>query len=136
MRTKWAQVYEGNSSNHSSTIVNYLAKYAKYIFFNPAFVITELTGDDLFQMIATAGHTAQGMDHWAYADLSLLPASAFHYLARLLGLVESGRPWPTQMLFSRAHLLSKNPDDLFNPMEYRFLMITSIYLPLMGQNPT
>ena len=25
MRTKWAQVYEGNSRNHSSTIVNYLA---------------------------------------------------------------------------------------------------------------
>ena len=54
--------------------------------------IDEITGDDLFKTVADAGHTAQGMDHWAYTDLSLLPASAFHYLVLLLPLNQSGKP--------------------------------------------
>ena len=123
LRTKWEQIYLGNSGHHLSTITNYLTKYAKYIFCHSAFDVTELTGDDLFNTIASSGHTSQGMDHWAYVDLSLLPAS-FHYLAKLLSLIEHGQPWPEQLLFSRAHLLSKNPGDTLNPLEYRFLMIT------------
>ena len=99
MRTKWEKVYEGNSNNHSATITNYLTKSAKYLFRHHAFVVTELTGEDLFNTIATSGHTSQGMDHWAYADLTLLPSSAFHYLARLLNLVESGLPWPGSVAF-------------------------------------
>ena len=98
-----------------------------------AFVVSDLKGEDLFNTIATAGHTSQGMDHWAYADLTLLPLSAFHYLALLLNLVEQGKPWPDQLLYSRAHLLSKNPEDTLNPLEYRFLMITSSIYRLWGK---
>ena len=133
MRTKWDGVYQGNSGSHATTISSYFIKYAKYIFRHSAFVVTDLKGEDLFNTIATAGHTSQGMDHWAYADLTLLPASAFHYLALLLNLVEQGKPWPDQRLFSRAHLLSKNPEDTLNPLEDRFLMITSSIYRLWGK---
>ena len=133
MLTTWVRVYEGNSHHHGSTIINYLCKYAKYMYSSPEMVIDDITGDDLFRTVADAGHTAQGMDHCSYTDLSLLPLSAFHYLALLLRLIESGKPWPAELLFSRVHILSKNPDEPLNPMEYRFLMITSWIYRLWGK---
>ena len=89
-------------------------------------VFADITGDDLFHIVADAGHIAQGMDHWACTDLSLLSASAFRYLALMLRLMESGKPWPAQILLTC-------PEEPLNPMEYRFLMITSSIYRLWGK---
>ena len=107
LRTKWAPVYGGNSSNHGQTISNYLTKYAKYIYTSAEYTVEQISGEEFFHTVAAASHTAQGMDHWSYTDLLLFPASTFHYLALLLSLVEAGFGWPQQLLLSKAHLLSK-----------------------------
>ena len=65
------------------------------------------------------------MDTWTY-DWKWLPREAYVQLCMLLTLAEAGHPWPSQLLHARAHMLSKDPDDPFNPLAYRLLLITPI----------
>eukprot|EP00973_Karenia_brevis_P073992 10283093-Karenia_brevis.AAC.1 len=89
LRHRWATVYCGNSKNHAATIWHYLVKYASYIYRAASFHVDSISGQDLYFAVAHASHTAQGMDHWAYADYQLLDVSAFDVLASLLDLVET-----------------------------------------------
>ena len=47
-------------------------------------------------------------------------------LAQLLDLVEQGCPWPRQLLYTKAHLLSKDPNKRLDPLQYRCLTITPV----------
>eukprot|EP00973_Karenia_brevis_P070596 9813429-Karenia_brevis.AAC.1 len=105
MRRRWHAIYKGNVDDHFATIWRYLFKYSPFIYRASPHNLANISGQDLFDAVDAAGDSAPGMDHWSYADLRLLPVSAFDVLASLLILVEMGSPWPTKLLKAKAHLL-------------------------------
>ena len=105
MRNKWDAVYQGSVSNHEDTITNCFHKYARFIFRSAEAHVNDITADDLFDSVADAGRTSQGMDHWVFSELSLLAFPAFHYLAILLGLIDAGNHG-LQDFFSRERIYS------------------------------
>ena len=62
LRSKWAQVYQGNSASRVDTIFEYCAKYAKFLFKASQFVVPDITGQDIFDAAATARNTGSGLD--------------------------------------------------------------------------
>eukprot|EP00973_Karenia_brevis_P031843 4393927-Karenia_brevis.AAC.1 len=70
-----------------------------------------------------AEHSAAGMDHWSPADFQLLSDCIFDQLAILLDVIENGAPWPETLLHTKASLQPKDPDDQYNPLANRILLI-------------
>ena len=133
LRKAWKPIYDGNSSDHATTVTQYFLQYAYFLFRGPKFQAQPLTGADLYNTVKIAGHTAPGFDHWTYSDFSLFPVIAFEPLADLLNRLEQGQPWPSTALPSKAHALSKNPEQPSNCLEYRFLLITAVLYRLWGK---
>ena len=126
VRSSWATVYAGNVANPMQATARYLHKHAAYIFKASPFKLAELDPDELHQVVLSCSPSAAGLDSWTYDDWKWLPREAFVQLCMLLTLVENGHQWPAQLLNATAHMLSKDPDDPFNPLAYRLLLITPI----------
>ena len=62
-------------------------------------------------------------DRWAPADFALLPDEAFEWLAKLLRLIEDGKPWPAHLSHTKAAYMEKDPEDRMNPVAYRVLQL-------------
>ena len=74
------------------------------------------------------GDSAAGLDQWTPGDMKLLSDLAFESLAELLNMVEEGADWPEQLKVARATFLPKNPEERFDPLEYRvLLMLPAVY---------
>eukprot|EP00973_Karenia_brevis_P093939 12419910-Karenia_brevis.AAC.1 len=48
-------------------------------------------------------------------------------------MIEGGANWPHQVLHAKAHPLPKDPLHLFDPLAYRFLLLTSILYRAWGK---
>merc|ERR1739843_74809 len=66
------------------------------------------------------------MDGWTKADLSWLSDTAFQWLTRCLQSIEDTQQLPASLTTARAVFLSKDTEDMGNPMAYRILKITSM----------
>eukprot|EP00973_Karenia_brevis_P044205 6124783-Karenia_brevis.AAC.1 len=64
------------------------------------------------------------MDGWTYADWRLLPPGALEVIAYLYHRVEQGDSWPQAALCARSHPLNKDPSTPFQPLSYRFLLLS------------
>ena len=60
---------------------------------------------------------------WTPADFKFLSEKAFDELATLLNMIENGAKWPEQTKVSRAAFLSKDENDLLNPLAHRVLLM-------------
>eukprot|EP00973_Karenia_brevis_P033283 4592480-Karenia_brevis.AAC.1 len=58
---------------------------------------------------------------------------AFITPACILNAVERGHHWPSPTLHTKSHPLNKGPTTPFNPLSYRFLLLTSILYRLWGR---
>eukprot|EP00973_Karenia_brevis_P010882 1473597-Karenia_brevis.AAC.1 len=63
------------------------------------------------------------MDNWSPADFKLLSDRIFNMMAEMLNMIEEGAEWPQALLQGKAVLLPKDPEDRFNPLAYRILLI-------------
>eukprot|EP00973_Karenia_brevis_P065461 9095735-Karenia_brevis.AAC.1 len=70
-----------------------------------------------------ASHSDAGMDNLSPADFKLLSEAVFNKLAQLLQMIEDGAEWPEALLHGKAVLGLKDPEDRFNPLAYRILLI-------------
>ena len=59
-------------------------------------------------------------------DLYWASDKAYKWLAQWYHTIETTHQWPAALTKARAVFLSKDPDDIGNPMAYRILKITSI----------
>ena len=97
LRDSWQAVYRGSVSEVQDLITNYLSTYAPYVCTAPS---TKLSPIQALNLMYTCTHTTQsasGMDTWTPKDFSCLPLFPFEWLAKLLNLIEEGRPWPTPL---------------------------------------
>ena len=69
--------------------------------------------------------SAPGLDGWSAQDLEILSDKAYQLLVNMLDSIEGGANWPKAMQATRAVFLSKDPEDVQNPLAYRSLKITS-----------
>ena len=126
IRRAWSGVFAGNVADPIKATNHYLNKYSTYLFRADPFVIGALDPDELQRTVCDCSPSAPGMDAWTFDDWKFLPREAFVHLCTLLTLTENGHQWPSQLLHAKAHMLSKDPDDPFNPLAYRLLLITPI----------
>ena len=70
---------------------------------------------------------------WTPADIKFLSRDAFDELAVMLNMIEEGAEWPEQTRTSRAAFLSKDPNDLLNPLAYRVLLMMPYVYTLWGR---
>ena len=126
LRQAWDAIYAGNVSNVAQHVAHYITKYANYLYRSTTHHLAPLTGRDLQLEILHTANSSPGLDLWTYNDLKLLPLEAFDMLAQLLNSIEQGCPWPNQLLYTKAHLLAKNPDKRLDPLQYRCLTITPV----------
>ena len=126
LRSSWAPVYQGNVVNQQLAVERYLSKYSKYIFRACPCILPQLDPQELANVFHECGPSAPGFDGYKYEDFKLLPLVAFQHLVSILQLIESGHPWPEQLLHTRAHMLSKDPEKMFDPLAYRLLLITPV----------
>jgi hypothetical protein len=73
------------------------------------------------------------MDMWTPADFKFLSREAFDELAVMLNMVEEGAEWPEPMKYCRAAFLSKDENDLLNPLAYRCLLMMPYVYRLWGR---
>ena len=57
------------------------------------------------------------------ADLQMLSAKTYQALADLLNIIEEGAEWPEPMEVARAAFLTKDAQDMLNPLAYRILLM-------------
>ena len=100
-----------------------MEKYDRYIFKKKEANLEKLEGRDLRITAACTGESAAGLDQWAPGDFKLLSDLALEKLAEMLNMVEEGAEWPEQLGKARAAFLSKSPEDVLNPLEYRVLLM-------------
>ena len=133
---KYGKIYAGNfgdAQKQEAAAKEYMARYAKYIYKAPKATLERLTGRDLEQAAMHAKDTAGGMDMWTPADFKFLSEKAFDELATLLNMIENGAKWPVQTKVSRAAFLSKDENDLLNPLAYRVLLMMPYIYRLWGR---
>ena len=63
---------------------------------------------------------------FAPEDFALLSDAAYEWLAVLLHLVESGSPWPKDVLHAKAAYLAKDAHNAEDPLAYRVLLILPV----------
>eukprot|EP00973_Karenia_brevis_P030321 4181563-Karenia_brevis.AAC.1 len=96
-------------------------------------MLSAITPQQLYDTVQLTSTSAPGMCSWTYSEWKLLPLVVYIHLAVLLNKVESGEPWPNQVLHTKAHPLSKDPTQPFHPLAYRFLLLTSILYRIWGK---
>ena len=68
------------------------------------------------------------MGQWAPGDLRILSKEAFKMMAKMMNVIERGRPWPEQLQKARAAFLAQDMEDMLNPLAYwALLMLPSTY---------
>jgi len=103
----------------------FISKYTNYLPKAPPFVLGDITVGKLRETCRNGDDSAAGLDGWAVKDMALLSDYALEFIVKLLNAIEVGAPWPAHMLDTRAVFLSKDPNDIANPLKYRILKITS-----------
>eukprot|EP00973_Karenia_brevis_P059889 8336919-Karenia_brevis.AAC.1 len=117
----------------SDTVSQYIHKYKDFIYCAPGCSIAQIIAQDIYDVVQGTDESAPGMDGWRYSEWQLLPPSAFHSIAHLYHLIESGCPWPQQTLHTRSHPLCKDPSHHLQPLSYRFLLLTPILYRVWGK---
>ena len=126
LRSKWGGVMEGNSDSHVHTLLTYLAKYRNLLFRSTATQLAPLTGKDLMDTCLQSSISAGGMDGWGTEEFRLMPLVFFEWAATVLNMIETGDPWPADLLHHRSSCLLKDPNTPYNPLSYRILKIMPV----------
>ena len=74
----------GDKRSHASS---FMSKYKEHIFSSVPFSKPSWTGEFLHIICVEGPFTAGGMDGWSPIDLSILPPSAFDWIAQMLSLI-------------------------------------------------
>ena len=135
------KIYDGNVGCTQSLLSNFFRKYRSYIPSladhlpyvttntkgpNKHYATSNITGEQLYEVLKRMHPSAQGLDHIFTADLRMLNSSALQWLADMYNIIEEGAPWPDPCLQVRTAYLTKPGGDPFNPSDYRNLSITSV----------
>ena len=67
------------------------------------------------------------MDGWSPIDLSILPPSAFDWIAQMFNAIENGCEWPDGMLHGKASSMSKTGEPTCDPNKLRVLLLLPIF---------
>ena len=121
----WEQIMHGRPDSLQEVADAFVSKYRKYIFKSPEFKLRDLSVEDFKAVCRDTSDSAAGLDGWAEQDIALMSDYAIQLIVDLLNAIEHGAEWPQHMLVTRAVFLSKDPDDISNPLAYRILKITS-----------
>ena len=70
---------------------------------------------------------------WTPTDYKFLSRDAFDEVAVMLNMIEEGAEWPEQTKTSRAASLSKDENDVLNPLAYRVLLMMPYVHRLWGR---
>ena len=122
----WQSIYSGNATDQQKLVDQFMHKYSTYIYKADQFIARDITAERLQAECTNARPSAGGMDQWAPDEMALLSLKAFKTLVSLLKLVENGAPWPQHCQHARASFLSKDPDDLLNPLSDRVLLMLPV----------
>lgn len=124
----WQAIYHGNAEDQHDLVNKFLQQYDEHIHDAKEFTAREIIAQRLQNECTTARASAGGLDQWAPDEFALLSLKAFHHLAEMLKLIGNGAEWPTNCLHARASYLSKDHNDLLNPLSYRvLLMLPEVY---------
>ena len=55
--------------------------------------------------------------------MAMLPKEAYHYMARMLNLVEEGEQWPRGIQEAKAAFMEKAEGNVDDPLKFRVLRI-------------
>ena len=105
VREAWGKIYNAKSESKDQQDQRaqcFLDKYSKYITRRAAFALSPITAAGVQSACRLSSHTASGTDGWSPDDLSLMPPIAYHWLARLLNMVEFQKKWPSQLLHAKS----------------------------------
>ena len=123
----WQNIYDGNAEDQQLLVDNFIAKHDEHLFHaKEIFDVPTIDANMLQHECMNARKSVGGLDQWTPEDFTLLSTRAFHYLAMLLNIIEEGAPWPTDTLTARASFLSKDPDDVTNPLAYWVLLMLPV----------
>ena len=128
----WAPIYNGNAQHMEHLVDTFFQKYEHHIHRAPATTVPDITWEEVKYACTHGSNSAPGMDGWTKLDLSWLSNTAYQWLARCLNSIEATQQWPTSITKARAVFLSKDEQDMGNPMAYRILKITSALYRLWG----
>ena len=126
VRDAWHPIYNGNTANMQQLIDNFFIKYQQHIHQAPPTNIQPLTWHDVKVACNQGNSSAPGMDAWTKHDLSWLSDLGYQWLTKCYNTIEATHQWPSAMAHARAVFLSKDTEDMGNPMAYRILKITSV----------
>ena len=126
IRDAWHPIYNGNSANMQQLIDNFFNKYQQHIHQATPTSIQTLTWQDVKAACNQGNSSAPGMDAWTKHDLSWLSDLGYQWLTKCYNTIEATHQWPSAMAHARAVFLSKDTEDMGNPMAYRILKITSV----------
>ena len=120
----WGKVYQGNETNHTNLVRNFIREYQSKIFVrDQQYNVPEFTKEMILEDCQTASHTAPGWDQWTGQDWTCLSDRAAERLAQLLNAIENGLPWPEPMKWGKAHFLAKTEEASLDPLDYRILLV-------------
>ena len=126
IRSAWEPIYNGNVTDMQDLVHNFTRKYDKHIYKGDEQNIAPFCWQDLKRECTSQTDTAGGLDGWTKNDLYWTSDLGFRWLAQWYQALERTQAWPEAITKARAVFLSKDPDDLGNPMAYRILKITSM----------
>ena len=132
IQAAWDPIYNGNTTNIQQLVDNFFLKYHTHIYQAPPTTVPDITWEEIKFACTHGNSSAPGMDGWTKLDLSWLSDKAFQWLATCFKSIETTHKWPTSMTKARAVFLSKDAEDMGNPMAYRILKITSTLYRLWG----
>ena len=121
----WSQITDGNAADLNALTDRFCEKYSDYMVRAPEFQVEPICPQKLKACLMANSGSAGGLDGWAAADFTLFSDLAVERLAQFLNCIEEGASWPRAMVETRAVFLSKDADDIGNPLAYRILKITS-----------
>ena len=69
-----------------------MKKYKKTLYERKEFELSDLTTQEVFDGLTSAGKTAGGMDGWQPAELALVSWNTCIWIKELFRMVEAGKP--------------------------------------------
>ena len=108
-RAQWGEVYTGNTSSpymwvHADA---FMRKFGMHIPSFPQSRLEPLQPARVREHFSKAPRSAAGPDGWQRDELAHMTLKAATWLTEMFHLIESGTPWPRQLLVARAIFLAK-----------------------------
>ena len=127
MTEAWCSIYQGNGRDLEAQAKSFMDKYRPHIFKRESpVVLGNVDPERLMRVCVQAKKSAPGTDAWTPAEFAMLPQNAYAWLAKLLDMVESGRPWPQDLQHAKAAFMEKDAGNNHDPLAYRVLQVLPV----------